>query len=95
MANKLREVLSGRLSELDGSFSTEVPMEYADYSIDQLRPGYQVEFKIVSETQRNEEDITTPKDEIKEIILDNGKYCVITGYYDLNIPYKLLESKIV
>ena len=32
MANKLREVLSGRLSELDGAFSTEVPMEYADYT---------------------------------------------------------------
>jgi hypothetical protein len=38
MANKLREVLSGRLSELDGAFSTEVPMEYADYTDKQLKP---------------------------------------------------------
>ena len=37
MANKLREVLSGRLSELDGSFSTEVPIEYANYREDELR----------------------------------------------------------
>jgi len=38
MANKLREVLSGRLSELDGSFETEVPLEYENYTIEQLNP---------------------------------------------------------
>ena len=94
MANKLREVLSWRLSELDGSFSTEVPLEYQNYTIEQLNPGYKVKFWIVTETQKHTEEIVTPADQIKEIVLDNGRYCVITDYYDLIIPYKLLKSEI-
>jgi hypothetical protein len=38
MSNKVREVLSGRLSELDGSFQTEVPIEYKDYTEEQIQP---------------------------------------------------------
>ena len=93
MANKLREVLSGRLSELDGAFSTEVPLEYANYTEDQLRHGYSLKFKIVAETKKNKKDIETPKENIREIVLDNGKYCVIVDYYELHIPYKLVEAK--
>jgi len=95
MANKLREVLSGRLSELDGSFSTEVPIEYANYTDKELKPWYELLFKIVSETQKNEEDIETSENDIKEIILDNGRYCAVTDYYKLKIPYKLLKSEVV
>ena len=95
MANKLREVLSGRLSELDGTFSTEVPMEYSNYTDNQLKPGYSLTIKVVAETKKNKEDIITPKQDIKEIILDNGKYCVIVNEYELKIPYKLVESEII
>jgi len=95
MSNKVREVLQGRLSELDGSFSTEVPMKYKDYSIDELKPWYTVEFKIVWEVQRNEEDFTLPKDKIKEVVVDNGKYCAIIWYDTLYIPYKLVKSEII
>jgi len=91
MANKLREVLSGRLSELDGSFETEVPLEYENYTIEQLNPWYTVRFKVVSETNKHKEDIKTKKYE--EILLDNGKYCVVTSYYTLNIPYKILKAE--
>lgn len=95
MANKLREVLSGRLSELDGAFSTEVPMEYADYTDTQLKPWYELTIKVVSETKKNKEDIITDPKLIKELVLDNGKYCAVTDYYELKIPYKLVESKVV
>lgn len=95
MANKLREVLSGRLSELDGVFSTEVPIEYANYTDSQLNPWYSLKFKIIGETKKNKEDIVTPEKDIKEIILDNGKYCVVKDFYTLKIPYKLIESEIV
>ena len=91
MANKLREVLSGRLSELDGSFETEVPMKYAEYTEEQMNPGYRVKFGIVWETQKNKEDIKTK--DYKEIILDNGRFCVVVDYYELIIPYKLLKAE--
>jgi hypothetical protein len=52
-----------------------------------------VKFKVICETKKNREDIETSEDDIKEIILDNGKYCVVSDYYTLDIPYKLLESK--
>ena len=93
MANKLREVLSGRLSELDGSFSTEVPIEYANYREDELRHWYELILKIVVETQKDRSDIVTSKEDIKEVVLDNGKYCVVTWYHNIYIPYKLVKSE--
>jgi len=38
MSNKVREVLSGRLSELDGSFDTEVPYSYKEYKQEDMNP---------------------------------------------------------
>ena len=93
MANKLREVLSWRLSELDGSFKTEVPIEYRDYTIEEMKPWYTIRFGVVSETVKDKNDIQT--EEYEEVVLDWGKYCVITGYYTLEIPYKLLDSQII
>jgi len=91
MSNKVREVLQGRLSELNWSFTIEVPYSYKKYKEDELNPWYTVDFGIVWETQRNREDIKTPKSKIKEIRVDNWLYTVVVWYEKLFIPYKILK----
>jgi len=95
MSNKVREVLSGRLSELDGSFQTEVPIEYKDYTEEQIQPWWEVEFKIVGQTVRDEKECTLNKDDILEEILDWGRICYIVRKEMLRIPYKLMKSEII
>jgi len=49
MSNKVREVLQGRLSELDGSFSTEVPLNSDSEKIkvgDKIS-GFEIVFQVV------------------------------------------------
>ena len=92
MSNKVREVLQGRLSELDGSFVTEVPMEYADIPDNKLNPWFEVTFKIVWETVKNREDRTI-ENYIEEVI-DGSRICYIIREEVLRIPYKLMKSEI-
>lgn len=93
MSNKVKEVLQWRLSELDGFFSTEVPIEYDNYSNDQLNPWYQIKFKIVGQTVRKSEDRTIPEEDIIEEIIDWGKICYIIREEILTIPYRLVKSE--
>ena len=92
MSNKVREVLQGRLSELDGSFVTEVPMEYADIPDKDLNPWFEVEFKIVWETVKNREDRTI-EDYVEEVV-DGSRICYITRIETLRIPYKIMKTEI-
>ena len=92
MSNKVREVLQGRLSELDGSFVTEVPMEYADIPDEDLNPWFEVTFKIVWETVKNREDRTI-EDYIEEVV-DGSRICYITRIETLRIPYKIMKTEI-
>lgn len=93
MSNKVREVLQGRLSELDGSFVTEVPMSYADIPDKDLNPWFEVEFKIVWQTVKNREDRTI--EEYEEEIIDGSRICYITRTEILRIPYTLMKSEII
>ncbi len=95
MSNKVREVLIGRLSELDGSFQTEVPIEYKDISDEQMTPWWEVEFKVVSETVRSEKDCTLKKENILEEVLIGWKICYVTRKETLKIPYRLMKSEII
>jgi len=95
MSNKVREVLSWRLSELDGSFKTEVPMEYKDYTESQIQPWWEVEFKIVWQTVRDAEDCTLKEEDIIEEVLDWWRICYIIRKEKLRIPYKLMKSEVV
>ena len=52
MSNKVREVLQGRLSELNGSFSSEVGDEYANIPDDQIKPCNEIEFYVVDKVLR-------------------------------------------
>jgi len=83
------------MSELDGTFKAEAPISNKDIPIEDIHPEYSVNFSIVSETQREKEDITTPEEDIKEIVFDNGKYCVVTRYYKLVLPYKVIEKEVI
>ena len=93
MSNKVREVLQWRLSELDGSFDIEVPMEYENYTDDQINPWWTITFKVVEQTVRSEDDITIPEWDIIEKILDWGKTCIIIREEKLVIPYRLVKSE--
>lgn len=95
MSNKVREVLSGRLSELDGSFQTEVPMRYKDYTNEQMNAWWEVEFKVVGQTVKSSEECTLKKEDIIEEILDGWKICYIIRKEILRIPYKLMKSEVV
>lgn len=92
MSNKVREVLQWRLSELDGSFSTEVPMEYKNYTSEQINPGWEIEFNVVWQTVKKEEDRTI-KNYVDEIV-DKGRICYITRKEILRIPYTLMKSEV-
>ena len=95
MSNKVREVLMGRLSELDWSFQTEVPMSYKWYTNEQVQPAWEVEFKVVGQTVRDESECTLNKEDIIEEVLDNGKICYIIRKETLKIPYKLMKSEVI
>ena len=93
MSNKVREVLSGRLSELDGSFDTEVPYSYKEYKQEDMNPWWEIKFRVVWQTVRDEDECTIDKKDIIDTVIDNGKICYIIRDEILRIPYKLLESK--
>lgn len=94
MSNKVREVLQGRLSELDGSFTTEVPMSHKDIPLDQIDAWYTVIFKVVGETVRDESEKTMKDEDIVEEVVDGARICYISRVEEFRIPYKAMKAEI-
>lgn len=95
MSNKVREVVQWRLSELHGSFSTEVDMKYADVPIEKMNPWYEVMFQVVWETTSPWEEVKNKDAEYIKTVQAWPKVCHITREVLLKIPYKIIEAKIV
>ena len=94
MSNKVREVLQWRLSELDGSFSTEVSMDYQDADITTMDVGYEVVFQVVGETTKKGELPKHPDSYIKKVIAW-PKTCHIIREETLKIPYDVIKAEVI
>ncbi len=99
MSNKVREVLQGRLSELDGSFQTEVPLEYENYTDKQLNPGWTITFKVVDKVLRLNEKEETEKNIIRYEKISHDYYNKDITFYpngsaiDINLLKGTLETE--
>ena len=94
MSNKVREVLQGRLSELDGSFSTEVDMKYKDTDTSTMDIGYEVVFQVVGETTKKWELPKADISYLKEVIAW-PKTCHILREEILKIPYDVIKAEVI
>jgi len=95
MSDKVREVLQGRLSELDGSFSTEVDMEFKDIDPEKMKVWYDVVFQVVGETTKPGDEPKKPRDSYLKEVIAGPMTCYITREVTLHIPYRLVKSEVI
>jgi len=92
MATKVRSVLDGRFSETSWNFKfrvKRVPWKEPDWNT----LWYSKTIKVVNEAVYSVDEITTPYEDIKEIIQYGKYYAVITEYKYFNVPYTINNVK--
>lgn len=92
MVTKVRSVLDSRFSETSWDFKFTIPKPKR-WKPDFSKLSYKLRIKVVWEANFDEKTFDLPKEEIKEVVKSGKYYCAIVDYYDLEIPYKVVEAK--
>lgn len=90
MVAKIRSVLKGRFSETSWDFKFEVDKP-AKWEIDTEKMWYSIRIKVVWQAALSKQDLNV--EGIKEITQEGKWYCAVTDYYDLFIPWKIVNQQ--
>ena len=91
MVTKVRSVLKGRFSETSGDFKFEMPKPKKWERVDTKNMGYSIRIKVVWQAALDKNDLNC--EDIKEIIREGKHFCAIVDYYDLFIPYTIVDQE--